>query len=161
MLLTIDNLISLFVGCGLFYLGYQANKIAKSNLELAITKDERELFYKSYTKLVEACNLFRKTANHFNKETNKNQNTIFFQILDIFYKTSEHARLFLPKEIVKYTRDIEKQAWKYNNLRLQEPYGLSKEEEQEKRELMREISLKEHHQIFSPYLKIRAKKQKH
>ncbi len=143
------------IALGLFYLGYQANRIAKSNLELAVTKDERDLFYAVYTKLVDACKAFRKLALPSNRSIKDNE---FLDMLEIFYEASEHARLFLPKEIENYIRDIEKKAWKYNDLRSIGKYGLSKEEKREKQKLRREISLKEHHQIFSPYLKLRAKK---
>jgi len=99
-----DKLIGMLMSAGLFYLGYHANGIAKSNLELVqqdkqsrkyqINKDEREIFRAVYRNLSNALGLVFRDG-HVSDEA-----------LALFWQARDQARLELPVDIYEYSENL-------------------------------------------------------
>ena len=116
---------------------------------------ERDIFVDVYTKLVIAQELFLEKAT-------KNKIPIgeFLEIYKLFFKAYTHAKLLLPNEIVNHTKLWPDKVMEYIDSQIIEQLrSLTKTERKEKQELKREISLQDHTQIFSPYLRLRVKKK--
>lgn len=100
----LDKLIGIAISVALFWLAYQANKIAKSNLELAeqekenrkyrISADERKIFYSCYEKLSKAGGLVLKN------------DAVDNETLGLYWQARDEARLQLPDELAAYAKKL-------------------------------------------------------
>ncbi len=135
----LDKLIGIAISVALFWLAYQANKIAKSNLELAeqekesrkyrINADERKIFYSCYEKLSKARELVLKNG------------AVDGATLELYFKARNEARLQLPDKLATYAQklfDIARKAWAINDTHLYPKKGKSLPEGDERNEKVEE-----------------------
>lgn len=104
-----DIIISFFGVIAAASLAYQANKIAKSNLESAnqqqktltqkISSEDRAIFRSNYKKVVEALGMVFRDGKVMDEAKN------------LFWQARDEARLELPKEIADYTQQLFDKMW--------------------------------------------------
>lgn len=164
LLKSLNYTFGLMISIGLFILTVYANKIAKSNYQLAleqkrttdykISRDDRELFRSVYMKLTEAIGLVLKYG------------AVNSEAVSLFWQARDQARLELPNNIYDYVEGIfakMHKAYRLNRFNLETPdnggmpvgYERSKATKEHDELISDIISLKPH-DVFSPYMKIKT-----
>lgn len=107
----IVSILGVIVGA---FLTRQANRIAKSNLELAnqqqkaldqkINSEDRAIFRSNYRKVIDALEIIWRDGN------------INDEVKNLFWQARGEARLELPKDIADYTQGLFDQMWEAYSL---------------------------------------------
>ena len=159
-----EPLFGIVISMILLFLTYYANKIAKSNYQLAleqkrttdykISRDDRELFRSVYMKLTEAIGLVLKDG------------AVNLEAVSLFWEARDQARLELPNNIYDYVEGIfvkMHKAYRQNRTNLETPDkgGLPVGEERSKateehEQLISDIISLKPYEVFSPYMKIKT-----
>ena len=164
LFILVNSIIGILISIFLCATSFVANKIAKSNYQLAleqkrttdykISRDDRELFRSVYMKLTDAIGLVLKDG------------AVNSEAVSLFWQARDQARLELPNHIYDYVEGIfakMHKAYRLNRFNLNSPddgwmpVGDERSKAaKEHDELISDIMSLKPHDVFSPYMKIKT-----